>query len=130
MQCVLWILCYLVVIIPVWPKTFIHLHEWNSVYTPTYHGIDGRVPTLLKDGMPIAYTKGTRAVDRQEHIMHIHIGVDNNPYWVLETPIDVKFVDLTTQPFISSKSLAEISADDRCPQLDTASRDLLFTPLM
>jgi len=130
MQSVLWILGYCFLFIPVHPQTFIHLHEWHSAYDSRFHGIAEHVPTTLKDGAPIAYTVGRRATEKANHILHVHIGADNCPYWILETPTDVKFIGLNIQSFKKSQSLSAISADDRCPQLDASSLELLFPPLI
>ena len=108
----------------------LHLHEWHSTYDSRFHGIAEHVPTTLKEGAHITYTTGRRASEMQSHILHVHIGLDNNPFWVLETPTDLKFVDLKSQSFKSSKSLVGTSADDRCPQLDDVSLKLLLPRLI
>ena len=130
MQLVHWIFCYCLVFVHVCSEKVLRLHEWHSTYDARFHGIDGHVPTLIKDGTPIAYTIGTRAKDKSSHQLNVHICVDNNPYWVLETLTDIKFVALSIQPYKGSQSLATISANDRCPQLNTGSIELLFRPLM
>ena len=80
--------------------------------------------------LPIPYTTGTRATDKESHLLHAHIAEDNNPYWVMETLIDFKFLDLKAKAFNKSPTLSTILAQDRCPQLDQASRERLFSPLL
>ena len=66
----------------------------------------------------------------ENHILNVHTADDNKPYWVLETLTDFKFVGLNPTAFKKSPKLSTISAEDRCPQLQPESRELLFSPFM
>jgi len=108
----------------------LRLQEWHSGYDHAFHGIHNHVPTLIHNGAPIAYTIGTRKADMEVHLINAIFDIDDSPFWVVETLIDIKFLHLKALPFIKKSSLYSISAQDRCPQLDAYSKEMLFPPLM
>ena len=65
-----------------------------------------------------------------EHILNVHTEDDANPYWILESTTDIKFVGLMPTPCKKSPNYSSISAENRCPQLQPESRELLFSPFM
>ena len=125
-----WVLLYWVLFAPVCAQTAIHLHEWHSVSSNSLNIIHGHVPTLIKDGTPISYTIGSKKSRRAVSTLKVDIDADANPYWILESTTDMKFVGLKPTPFKKSPNYSSISAEDRCPQLQPESRELLFSPFM
>ena len=122
MLLVSWILGSLVLLTPVCADKVLHLHEWYSDYVPAFHSIIGHVPASLKDSKSIAYVIGSRRDNVENHILNVNTADDANPYWILESTTDVKFVGLISTPFKKSPNQSSISAEDRCQQLQPESR--------